>query len=364
MALRNSGIRHASLAVHESLGLHSGLGGSAMHSGTEGRIGRLRRTAGAFAAHGMLVLSAGLAGCGTASAPNAPQAPGGISPLAIERAWPHEDGRSFPYRYVARQATPAAENRFASASDVPAVGLELVAALLGAPPPFDAASETTLGYVLAFDDSATTGSGVRGQNLTPSFTVYPFPTPLRAGTAFTAPLGDVLEPPLFLGGGIWRMEPGRIARYGDDSTEPIWLYLAGALADRSVWEAGPLPGAGAQTILRARAYQSVTVDIANVRADDALDVHYLLDHGVDAVAGSGGLEYRRRFSYGRVVWARDAGPLYLFERRGLTAGSPPTQGVAEATLLLEDLSSPAFVGAATLRPPPRATTRPGFPAFP
>jgi hypothetical protein len=105
-----------------------------------------------------------------------------------------------------------------------------------------------------------------------------------------------------------------------------------------------------QVVLRARAYQSVTVDIAGVRSDDALDVHYLLDHGIETLSQPGGGElYRRRFSYGRVVWAADAGPLYLYERRGLTAGSPPTMGVAESTLLLEGASVPGPIAAALER---------------
>jgi hypothetical protein len=58
-----------------------------------------------------------------------------------------------------------------------------------------------------------------------------------------------------------------------------------------------------------------------------------------------------------VVWARDAGPLYLYERRGLTAGSPPSPGVIESTLLLEQGTVPA-AHAGGLRPPGGSASEP------
>jgi hypothetical protein len=284
-----------------------------------------------------------LHGCSSDETPTAPPGPDIITPLALDHAWPHADQQTYAYRFVVHYATPPPDHRYATAAEVPAVTLDQVAALLATPPPFTTVQETTRGYVLAFQDSAETGSGVRGQNLVPAITPYPIPSVLaRDGVPFGATGEIEPDPPVFLGGGVWRQEPGRIALFTDLSTEPTWVFLAGALADRTAWEARVLPGVSDQVVIRGRAYQSVTVDIAGVRRDDALDVHYLLDHGIERLSlPGGGVEYRRRFSYARIVWASDAGPLYLYERRGLTAGNPPSPGVVESTLLLEQATEPA-----------------------
>lgn len=280
-----------------------------------------------------------LAGCGKDASPTGPAPRPVITPLALDRAWPHKNGATFSYRYVVRTATPPGDNLYANPADVPDVTLEQIAALLAAPPPFAAAQEETNGYVLAFQDSAMAGNGERGQNLVGTVTAYPFPRPDGIPPAAAAGIGP--DPPLFLGGGVWRQEADRIIEYADLPSEITWVFLQGSLSDRTPWSVEVQPGlTGA--VLYARAYQSVTVDIANIQRDDALDVHYLLDHGIESVSqAGGGVLYRRRFSYARVIWAADAGPLYLYERRGLTAGDPPTLGVAEATLLLEDAVSPA-----------------------
>jgi len=290
----------------------------------------------------LLVIFA-LAGCASHHDPTAPATATSITPIPLSTTWPHENGRYFGYRYVVRTGTTGQGNLFPTVAAVPAVTLDLVAALLDTPPPFTTAFEQTVGYTLTFQDSATTGSGVRGQNLVGAVTAYPLPAPFAARrTTPTAASGIDPAPPRFLGGGVWRQEPGRIGRFSDLSTEPTWIFLQGALADRTEWSAQLLPGFADDVLVRARAYQSVTADVAGLHFDDALDVHYLLDYGIDAVTDTNGglLGYRRTFSYGRIIWGRETGPLYLYERLGLTAGSPPTGGVTEATLLLEQTAGP------------------------
>jgi hypothetical protein len=276
-----------------------------------------------------------VAGCSSDSAPTAPAAPG-ITPLPIAHAWPHEEGRTHTYRLVTRYGALLAEHRYATAAEVPAVTLEDVADLLATQAPLAAIDEVIAGYVTTFNDSATTAMGVRGQRLEMGFTAYP-PAPRGRARefAFAGP-GGIVEPPVFLTGGIWRADGDTLARFDDLSVAPTWMFLEGDLADRGAWEARVLPGVSNQVVMRARAWQSVEVDIAGLRRDDALDVHYLLDHGIEvlSVAG-GGVEYRRRFSYGRIIWGRDAGPMYLYERRGLTSGTPVLPGSVETTLLLE-----------------------------
>jgi len=291
----------------------------------------------------VLLLVPALQGCGNDPAPTAPAATSPIRPLALDHAWPHTNGATLAYRYVVRSAVPPPDQFFANAADVPAVSLELVAALLSAPPPFTAAQEETRGYVLTFQDSATAGNGKTGQNLVAAVTPYPIPGPGAAPRAALAGIDP--DPPVFLPGGVWRQESDRIVLYADVPAEITWEFLAGTLSDRTPWEIQVQPGL-TQAVLRARAYQSVTVDVAGIRRDDALDVHYLLDHGIESVSQpGGGVLYRRRFSYARVIWAADAGPLYVYERRGMTAGDPPTLGVVESTLLLEDAVVPAAYAA-------------------
>lgn len=279
-------------------------------------------------------------GCGDRDGPTAPPDTGAgtITPLDVARAWPHGNGASFTYRYVTRAAVLPAGNLYATLAEVPAVTLEHVAALLLSPPPITVTQESVFGYMLSFQDSATTGSGVRGQLLVPAISG---PAAARAGAR--SPAG-IAEPPMLLPGGVWRQEADRIALYRHVSTEAAWVFLEGALADRTSWETHPLPQLAPDVVMRARAWQTVTADVAGLRLDDALDVHYLFDFGVVGVTDAGGslLGYQRDFAYGRVVWGRDAGPLYVYERRGLTAGDPPSLPAHEATLLLEQVAIPAL----------------------
>jgi len=287
-----------------------------------------------------LVLMTGLvAGCSNGDGPTAPPAPGGaITPLDLARAWPHANGQSFTYGYVARTGSIGSGNLYPTPGEVPAVTLDLVAALLLSAPPFTVQQEETYVYTLTFDDSSTTGSGVRGQLLVPAIGA-----PVAARASATAP-GGVASPPLLLRGGVWRQEAERIALYQDVSAEPAWVFLQGALGDRTPWQTHPLPQLAPEVVMRARAYQTVSADVAGLHRDDALDVHYLFDYGVVAETDGGGgvLGYRRDFDYGRVIWGRDAGPLYVYERRGVTAGDPPSAPTNEETALLEQVSLPAL----------------------
>lgn len=277
-------------------------------------------------------------GCASDDGPTAPPPDAAaIIPIDFDRAWPHEDGRSFAYAYAVRTGVSPGPNLYPTAAEVPAVTLDLVASLLLTPPPFTSSQESTYGYTLTFEDSSTTGSGVRGQRLVPVVTGPTFTSSAHAAAG-------IAEAPLLLTGGVWRQEPGRIALYRDPSNSAAWIFLQGALADRTPWEARPLPQLAPAVVMRARAWQTVTADVAGFHFDDALDVHYLFDYGVVAVTDAGGavLGYRRDFDYGRVVWGSDLGPLYVYQRTGLTAGEPPSMATQEATLLLEQAGIPAL----------------------
>lgn len=312
-----------------------------MHTGP--RQAASRRVAGP----GALALLALLAcGCGSPTTfPIAPETPV-IRPIPLATAWPHEDGRSSGYRYINRLGPTGSQNLFPTAAAVPAVTLDEVAALLENQPPFTPVYETTVGYLLTFDGQDTTAFGVEAQSFAMAYTSYPLPAPLlRKSRSRPALAGVDPDPPLLLAGGAWLQEPSRIARYGDDTPAPEWVWLAGTLADRRPWQTTLYPGTGNEAVLSARAYQSVIADVAGLHLEDALDVHYLLDHGIETLSlGGGAVAYRRRFSYGRVIWGSGLGPLYLYERRNLEAGSPPTLGTVESTLLYERTTVPgAFV---------------------
>ncbi len=297
------------------------------------------RTAGAAWLACAILLTAG---CGKDDAPTAPAGTNPIIPIAAADAWPHENGRAFEYRFVARAATTPSTVVYPTPGEVPGVTLDQVAALLETPPSFTLVQETTSGYVLTFQDSMTTGSGVRGQALLAAVTPYPIPVATRARPPGTAAANGVFGVPRLLRGGTWRLDGSRIGLYGEASTEPVWIYLDGSLADRTAWQARLLPGLADDVVMRARAWQTVNVDVAGFRREDALDVHYLMDYGVTAVTDENGsvFGYTRRFDYGRVVWAPGVGPVYVYERDGLTAADPPTSAVSEATLLLENVSLP------------------------
>lgn len=280
-----------------------------------------------------------LAGCsGKDDNPVAPGPPV-ITPISVTAAWPHADNQSFAYKFTARVAPIPPPTLYPLASQVPQVTLDQVAALLLTPGVFTPDQEAVVGYILTFSDSLTGPGGVRGQNLIWATTSYPIPAlpaPGSQAQGFTPP------PPALLRGGVWRQEPTLIGLYNQDSAEPSWVFLQGALADRTPWEARLLPGLADDVVMRARAYQSVSIDIAGFRRDDALDVHYLMDLGIVAVTDGGGgvLGYMRGYNYGRVIWAEGVGPVYLYERTGLSAGDPNNEATGECTLLLENVTFP------------------------
>ena len=293
-----------------------------------------------------LVVCAALAGLGCESdnSLTAPSAPSPITPISLSRAWPNANGQSFQYRYNVRTATTPTRQLYPTAAAVPPITLDQIAALLENPRDITVFLETVNGYVLTFLDSTQVGGGVRGQNLLANVT--PYPIPVAAAPRLT-PAGAP-APPFLLRGGVYRQEANHLSAYNLSGTEPSWTYLAGRLEDRTPWATPLLPGLATGPVLRARAYQSVNVDIAGFRRDNALDVHYLVDFGVSANTSSGGgvLGYSREFLYGRIIWAQDAGPLFLTERQGLSVGDTLSLPAQEVTLLLENVVFPVGYAAA------------------
>ena len=295
---------------------------------------------------------------------NDPSAP--YAPVAtLENVWPNDDGRAWTFESTEHRWDSTYDPQlYASPQFVPpAPSLDVVEQLVREPPPGNA--QTTQGiYRLQFNGMLTTESGATGQNLVDTYESASAgktngPAAARPNAAFLARLlrarpdlanriaaaapwatGDALDQTrflvAFLHGGAWAKSDQWIGSYGDLDTRLAWKYLESNLSRGHEFTHQLVPAIDDDAFLHCRVQRRLTWNTNLGSHRNAIECLYLIDYGVTHATGQDGLPtgYWRDIDYGVVVYAPEVGPVYCYERVGVTVGETLGPGIGDVTLEL------------------------------
>jgi hypothetical protein len=281
----------------------------------------------------------------------------------MDSAWPNADGLEWNYDLTLKSwsdSTP--DSLYATREEVPPMPpLQDLAAQLATPIPGSPAAVGTAGYVLRFDGTATTASGITGQNLVSEIVVSADAAAsvsrntvflhrlaaarpdLRPQIAATYPAewnekgGPMVFGPLFLSGGVYEKTAAHIGAYGDLDSLLAWKWLETDVTPGHEFELQLVPSIADEVFLHARVLGSRTVTVPSGTYQQVLDVLYAVDYGVTQVVDDTqqNLGYIRVYSYGSIAYAADVGPVESVERHDYPEGplpDPSTPSLAELTI--------------------------------
>jgi len=147
----------------------------------------------------------------------------------------------------------------------------------------------------------------------------------------------IMSTPLLIHGGAWEKTDDWIATYGVLNTEPAWKFLTSDLAVGTEFTHQLIPDLANDVFLHARIESHVTIDTELGTYEKAVDCLYIIDYGISAVSTSPGgptSGYMRTYEYGRVVYAPTLGPVYSYERKFMSAGTPVTKGSGDLEMFI------------------------------
>lgn len=267
--------------------------------------------------------------------PASPGPPATPAPT-ITNIWPHEDGRSWTYRFEQKAVDGGTAVVYPDSASVPAApDVTEVPALLAAAFPGGDVAEAQGAFRLKFDGQQTTGSGAVGQRL--AETLYYGAARIPAeGIEPTSwmqrllrnidPQARVLEraptqvePPLLLFGYAWEQTETHIGTYGDLDQALAWKFLEADLSVGHRFRHRLVPALASDVFLDAIVASQGSVASEVGTHDRAVTVHYVVDFGFQRIVNEGGtlLGYSRGLTYGLVVYAPGVGPVRMLERSDL-----------------------------------------------
>jgi hypothetical protein len=281
----------------------------------------------------------------------------------MDSAWPNADGLEWNYDFTTKgwsDSTP--DSLYATPEEVPPLPpLQDLAAQLATPIPGSPAAVETAGYVLRFDGTATTASGITGQNLVSEIVVSADAAAsvshstvfvhrlaaarpdLRARIAATYPTqwnqtaGPLNYEPLFLSGAVYEKTAAHIGAYGDLDSLLAWKWLEPDVSTGREFVHQLVPSLADDVFLHARVLGPRTVTVPSGTYQQVLDVLYAVDYGVSQVVDETqqNLGYTRSYSYGSIAYAADVGPVESVERHEYPEGplpDPSIPSLAELTI--------------------------------
>jgi hypothetical protein len=244
------------------------------------------------------------------------------------------------------------DSLYATREEVPPLPpLQDLAAQLATPIPGPPDSTLSAGYRLRFDGTATTNSGVMGQNLVsqilftkPGSTNTSHSTrflhrlaaarpDLRSRIAAAYPVEwdeksgpEPIEPfPLFLSGGVYEKTAAHIGAYGDLDSLLAWKWLEADVTAGHEFVLQLVPSIADDVFLHARVLGSRTVTVPSGTYQRVIDVVYAVDYGVIGFVDETqqGLGFMRLYDYGSVAYAENVGPVESVERHDFPVGVLP-----------------------------------------
>lgn len=285
------------------------------------------------------------------------------TPITLETIWPNENGRTWEYHWTARVfegvMTPDSAAIYADENDVPpAPDISDILPLLDQPATPDSVSVDTRTWGLQFQDSTTTLSGVKAQNLV-SFSDTPAPqnptdraaSPfldylLRArpdlrervlGLAAVAPqeVDSVDFELIVLHGGAWEKTTGWIGMYGDLDSELAWMYMDSTLTAGHRFTHQLIPSVVDDAFLHGLVRRTVRAETSAGTFERALEIVYVIDFGVAQATDPGTEEpigYFRTINYGHVLYVPSVGPVAAYERVLISVGESLGDGLGDVSL--------------------------------
>lgn len=264
----------------------------------------------------------------------------------ITTCWPNDDGRWWNYAVVSRPLVHGPVPGYTDRASVPAVTIDSALVRLGLPADTSGTAPTAYAYRLEFAGSLQTESGVVTQRLVESFPTSVLAAPSwsarllariaevrpdlrerlpRAAVLAAANGTSVQNVPVFIHDYSWIRTPTWVGGYGDADTLPAWRYLENDLRPGHGFQFRLVPSLASDIWLLGRVHRVVTAAVPGGTVSNAIEVVYVIDYGVLAIASPNGgpTTYARPFDFGRVVYAPGSGPVEVAEYRVAHVGGGP-----------------------------------------
>jgi hypothetical protein len=305
-----------------------------------------------------MLVCLGISGCGSdACGPDTCRC--GVT---LENAWPNGNGAFWSYKYTVRTWDYDPCPVYASEEDVPAApSLDTIENLLGSQP-IGPNVETMVGtYEMMFDGDSTTMSGVTAQRLRETAYLPEATGGLCAGTAPRAafltkifllkpsardailasgalgpePAAELIPSPTLIHGGVWEKTDEYIGTYGDIDTLLAYKFLEADLCAGCEFTFQLLPRLAPDVLLHCRVLGETTVETETGVPSTGLRCLYMIDFGKsESLRPSTAGGWWRAIDYGEVVYVRNVGPVYSYERNLVCVGETLGRGAGDMELSL------------------------------
>ena len=261
--------------------------------------------------------------CGTCPPPDLPPEP------TLENVWPNDDGRQWTYDFTAFSwidETTAPTDSFT---------IDDVDSLISVAPGAPAGIEDEAGvWRLQFDGNATTESGAQGQLLRGTFFVDGQPIRRQAVVEEGSWLRRIVPPrratideflarrvqgpgALLLGGdSVFEKNEAWIGTYGALDQNVAWKYLEANLEVGHTFSMQLVPALADDVFLFVRVRAVRDLETPYGTFPNTVSVDYLVDQGLQIITDEGGEEIGRSrfYTFGRMEFAPEVGPVYALER--------------------------------------------------